>query len=536
MSAKQVLYGSDARQKVLRGATKLVDAMRVTLGPMARSVLIGRKWGVPIVCDDGVTIAKEFELKDAEEDLGARMIRQAAEKTSDIVGDGTTTAALLAHSIYAEGLRNVAAGASAIRLKRGLERGLAVAVASIRKRSRQIATLEEKRHIATVSAHGDEAIGALVAEAIDHVGAEGVVTVEDAKTAEATLEFVEGMQLDRGTMSPYFITDPVRVECVLEDAQILLHDGKIRSMKDMVPLLEGIAKTGTPLLVVAEDLETEALATLILNRVRGMLSVAAIKAPGFGDRRKAMLRDLAVLTGGEVISEELGTSLEKVTPEMLGRASKIVVGSDATTIIGGMGAPDAIAGRIDELRRQLDDVRSTYDREKLAERIAKLTGGVAVLRVGAASETELKKQKEAFDDAIAATKAAVEEGIVPGGGVALLRAVAALKREVEHSEGDERTGLRVLARALETPLRQIADNSGVDPGVVVQTVAAHDDAFGYDAGRDKYGDLAVLGIIDPTKVVRTALENAVSVAGVLLLTEVTLTEEEEPAPTNESAI
>jgi chaperonin GroEL len=528
MPHSQLRFRDQARAKVLAGATALADAVRVTLGPKARCVLIERKWGSPLVCDDGVTIAKELNLKDPEENLGARLLREAAVRTGDAVGDGTTSSTVLAHAIVAEGYRNVVAGASAIDLKRGLDRGVRVAVEALRALSKPVSGAKEKAQVATISAHNDVSIGEKVAEAIERVGGEGVVTVEEAKGTETTLDVVEGMQLDRGFLSPYFVSDPEKMEAVLEDPLILLHDKRISTMKDLLPLLEQVVREGRALLVIAEDLEGEALATLVVNKIRGTLHCAALKAPGFGDRRKAMLEDIAILIGGQVISEELGLKLENLTPRDLGSAKKVVLTKDDTTIIQGAGSRAAIEGRCKELRRQIEDTTSDYDREKLQERLAKLAGGVAVIRVGAPSEAELKNRKEAFDDAIASTKAAIAEGIVPGGGVALLRVVPALEAEAAKCEGDEATGLRILRHALEVPLRQIAANSGADPGVVADRVRQGQGAFGFDARRSQYVDLIEAGIIDPTKVVRLALENAVSVASVLLLAEATLTEIEEP--------
>ncbi len=524
MAHKHVLFRSAAREKILRGATQLADAVRVTLGPRSKSVLIEKKWGAPIVCNDGVTIAKEFDLKDADENLGARMLRQAAERTGELVGDGTSTATVLAHAIFADGLRNVVAGASAIDLKRGLDHGAKAAIEALRAMSRPVATRKEKAQVAAISAHNDSAIGELVAEAMEKVGGEGVITVEESKTTETALDVVEGMQFDRGFLSPYFITNPEKMEAVLEDALVLLCDRKIAALKDLIPLLEQVAKSGRPLLVVGEDVEGEALATLIVNQIRGTLKSCAVKAPGFGDRRKAMLQDIAELTGAQVVSEELGLTLEHVTIEQLGHAKRVVVDKDDTTIIGGGGDRKRIDGRIEQIRREIDKTTSDYDREKLQERLAKLSGGVAVIRVGAPSEAEMKSKKEALDDAISATKAAVAEGIVPGGGLALLRCTAAVEREEQKSSGDERTGLQILKRALEIPTRQIAENSAVDGGVVVARMLAGDGTYGFDASRKEYVDLVEAGIIDPTKVVRIALENAVSVASVLLLTEATMTE------------
>ena len=527
MAHKQILFRSQAREKVLRGASQLADAVRVTLGPKSKSVLIQKKWGSPIVCNDGVTIAKEVDLEDPEENLGAQMLRQAAEKTGEAVGDGTSTATLLAHAIFADGTRNVVAGASAIDLKRGLDRGLKAAVASLRAQSRPVQTRLEKTQVATISAHNDPEIGELVAEAMEKVGGEGVITVEESKTTETVLEVVEGLQFDRGYISPYFVTDPEKMETVLEDAYILLGDKRLGNLKDMIPLLEQVAKAGKPVLFVAEEVEGEALATLIVNQLRAVLRSCAVKAPGFGDRRKEMLADIAVLTGGLVISDELGVNLEHVQLSQLGRATRVVVNRETTTIIGGAGDKKNIEGRMQQLRAQIDKATGEYDREKLEERLAKLAGGVAVIRVGAPSEAEMKARKEALDDAISATKAAVAEGIVAGGGLALLRATKAIEAEEARAEGDERTGLQILRRALEAPARQIAENSAVDGGVVVNRMLTSEGNLGFDAARKEYVDLVQAGIVDPTKVVRIALENAVSVASVLLLTEATMTEKPE---------
>ncbi len=524
MGHKQVLFRSEAREKILHGATALADAVRVTLGPKSKSVLIEKKWGKPIVCNDGVTIAKEFDLEDAEENLGAQMIREAAERTGDDVGDGTSTATVLAHAILAEGIRNLAAGASAVDLKRGLDRGLRVAVAALRGISRPVSSRKEKAQVATISAHNDSSIGELVADALERVGQEGVISVEEAKGTETTLEVVEGMQFDRGFLSPYFITDSEKLEAVLQDPLVLLCERKIANLKDLLPLLEQVAKMSGSLLIVAEDLEAEALATLVVNMLRGVLPCAAVKAPGFGDRRKTMLQDIAILTGAKVISEELGLKLETVTINELGKAKRVVIDREKTTIIGGAGSKEAIEGRCSEIRKQIQTTTSDYDREKLEERLAKLAGGVAVIRVGAASEAELKSRKEGFDDAISSAKAAVTEGIVPGGGLALLRTIEAVEQEAAKCEGDERTGLLILKRALEAPTRQIAENSSVDGGVVVDKMRGGSGNYGFDAAREEYCDLLEAGIIDPTKVVRVALENAVSVSSVLLLTEATLTE------------
>jgi chaperonin GroEL len=529
MTYKRVLFDLQAREKIVHGATALADAVRVTLGPKSKRVLIEKKWGSPLVCDDGVTIAKEFELKDPEENLGVRMMRQAAERTGDAVGDGTTTATLLAHAIFADGVRNLVAGASAIDIKRGLDRGLEAAIKSLRELSRPIKSKKEKAQVAAISAHYDQKMGDLVAEAVEKVGDEGVISVEEARTTETALEVVNGMQFDRGYVSPYFVTDPERMECVLEEPLILIHEQKIAILSDVIPFLETIVKLARPLLVVAEDVEADALATLVVNKLRGSLACCAVKAPGFGDRRHAMLEDIAILTGGQVIAPELGRKLEHANVGDLGRASRVVVDKDTTTIIGGAGDKKKVQARVEQLRKLIKETTSDYDREKLEERLAKLSGGVAVIKAGAPSEAELKSLKEAFEDAISSTKAAVAEGIVPGAGLALLRAIEAVEKEEAQAEGDEKTGLRILKRALEVPTRQIAANSGLDSGVVVDKMRQAHDSIGLNAATGQYVNLIEAGIIDPTKVVRIALENAVSVASVLLLTEATLTEvPEEP--------
>ncbi len=533
MSHTVLRLEDEARQCLIKGAAALVSAVSPTLGPRSKCVVIGRKWGAPLVCNDGVTIAKEIKLPDPEEDLGVRLLREAAVRTSDSVGDGTTTSTLLAHAIFSDGVRNVVAGASAIDLKRGIERGHRAAVAAIQALSRPCAARREREHIATVSAHNDAGIGTQVAEAMERVGSEGVVSLEEAKGTETEIEVVEGLQFDRGYASPYFVTNADKMEAVLESPLLLLCEGKVARVDQLVPLLELILKTGQPLLVIAESVEAEALATLVLNKLRGTFLCAAVKAPGYGDRSKAIMADIAVLTGGTFLAEELGLSLDKVEIEQLGRARRVVIGKDTTTIIGGAGSKQDIDGRRAEIRRQIETTTSDYDREKLQERLARLSGGVAVIRVGAPSEAEMKNKREAFEDAIAATKAAVAEGIVPGGGVALLRAAPAVEEAARECEGDERTGAFVLARALEVPLRQIAANSGHDGGVVVEHVRGSTGATGFDAARADYVDMIEAGIVDPTKVVRIALGNAVSVAGVLLLTEATLTsieEEERNAP------
>jgi len=524
MAHKQILFHSAAREKILRGATLLADAVRVTLGPKSKSVLIQKSWGAPIVCNDGVTIAKEFNLKDAEENLGAQVLRQAAEKTGEVVGDGTSTSTILAHAILADGVRNVVAGASAIDLKRGLDRATRAAVEALRAMSRPVKTKAEKAQVATISAHNDPAVGALVADAIEKVGGDGVISVEESKTTETTLDVVEGMRFDRGFISPYFVTDAERMEAVLEDPFVLLCDHKIGALRDLIPLLEQVAKSSRPLLIVAEDIEGEALATLIVNQLRGVLKGCGVKAPGFGDRRKAILEDMAILTGAQVISDDLGLKLESVTLQQLGRAARVVADKENTTLIGSGGDRVRIDARIAQIRREIEKSTSDYDREKLEERLAKLSGGVAVIRVGAPTEAEMKSKKEALDDAISSSKAAIAEGIVPGGGLALLRCVDAVSREEAACEGDERTGAQILKRALEAPARQIAENSAVDGGVVVARMVGGSGNFGFDAARKEYVDLVEAGIIDPAKVVRTALENAVSVASVLLLTEATMTE------------
>jgi chaperonin GroEL len=524
MTHKRLRFHAEAREKVLRGAQALAEAVAVTLGPKSKSVLIERKWGRPLVCNDGVTIVKELAVEDPEENLGVQVLRQAAERTGDLVGDGTTTATLLACALFADGVRNVAAGASAVDVRRGMERGARAAVTAIRALSRPVTTKVEKIQVATVAAHNDPSIGELVGEAVERVGPEGAVTVEEAKATETALEVVEGMQFDRGFLSPYFVTDTEAMEVQLTEPLILIVDKRITSMKELLPLLEQIVKTGRALLVVAEEVDGDALATLVVNRIRGVLPCAAVKAPGFGDRRKALLQDLAIVVGGHVITEELGKKLEHVTMDDLGSARRVVVDKDKTTVIGGNGSREAIDGRSRELRKQLADTTSDYDREKLQERLARLTGGVAVLKIGAASEAEMKNRKEAFDDAVSATKAAVAEGIVPGGGLVFLRAIDAVERELAAATGDERTGVALLKRALEVPTRQIAANSGVDGGVVVDRMRSSTGARGFDAATCQYVDLLEAGIIDPTKVVRLALENAISVAGTLLLTEATLTD------------
>jgi chaperonin GroEL len=528
MAYKQVLFESAAREKLLRGVTALSDAVRVTLGPKSKRVLIEKKWGAPLVCDDGVTIAKEFELKDPVENLAVRALRQAAERTGEAVGDGTTTSTLLAQAIYSDGVRNVVAGASALDIKRGLEHGLEVAVKSLRAASRPVESRREKQQVAAISAHNDAKMGELVADAFERVGDDGVISVEESRTTETTLDVVNGMQFDRGYQSPYFVTDSERMECVLEEPLILLHQQKIMNLKDLVPVLEAAVKMQKPLLIIAEEVEGDALATLVVNKLRGSLACCAVKAPGFGDRRQAMLEDIAILTGGHVIASELGKKLENADLSDLGKAGRVVIDKDKTIIVGGKGDKHRVDARVEQLRRQIKETTSDYDREKLEERVAKLSGGVAVIKAGAPTETELKGIKEAFDDAINSTKAAIAEGIVPGGGLALLRAKTAVDRESAALTGDEKTGLLILSHALEVPTRQIARNSGLDGGVVVDRMLQGQDGIGLNAATGQYVNLVDAGIVDATKVVRTALQNAVSVASTLLLTEATLTELPEP--------
>ena len=530
MAHKQVLFRSTAREKILRGSAQLADAVRITLGPKSKSVLIQKKWGAPLVCNDGVTIAKEFDLKDPEENLGAQMLRQAAEKTGEIVGDGTSTSTILAHAILADGVRNVVAGASAIDIKRGLDRAAKTAIDALKALSQPVKSRKEKAQVATISAHNDEAIGELVADAMEKVGGEGVITVEEAKTTETALDVVEGMQFDRGFISPYFVTNPEKMTVELAEPYILIHEKRLTGLQALLPMLEAVVQSGKPLLIIAEEVEGEALATLVVNKLRGGLKTAAVKAPGFGDRRKAMLEDIAILTGGTVVSEDLGIKLENVTLDMLGRAKRVTIDKDNTTIVDGAGKKADIDARCRQIKSQIAETTSDYDREKLQERLAKLSGGVAVIRVGAPAESEMKARKEALDDAISATKAAVGEGIVPGGGLALLRCVDAVAKLESATDGDERTGVQILKRALLVPARQIAENSSVDGGVVVARMLEGKGSFGFDAAKNEYVDLVEAGIIDPTKVVRIALENAVSVASVLLLTEATMTELPEEKP------
>jgi chaperonin GroEL len=520
--AKTIVTGENSRQAILRGVNILADAVKITLGPKGRNAVIEKKFGAPVITKDGVTVAKEIELRDPLENMGAQMVREVASKTSDVAGDGTTTATVLAQAIFREGVKTVAAGASPMALKRGIERAVEVAIEEIKKLHRDVKG-DMIAQVGTISANNDRQIGSIIAEAMKKVGKDGVITVEESKTMETTLEVVEGMQFDRGYQSPYFVTDPERMECVLEDVRILIHEKKISSMKDLLPLLEQIAKMGKPLLIIAEDVEGEALATLVVNKLRGTLQCAAVKAPGFGDRRKAMLEDIATLTGGKAVTEDLGIKLENVKVEDLGRAKKIVIDKDNTTIVEGGGKPGEIEGRVKQIRTQVEDTTSDYDREKLQERLAKLVGGVAVIKVGAATETELKEKKARVEDAMHATRAAVEEGIVPGGGVALVRCIAALDKLKLHD--DEAIGVNIVKRALEEPMRQIAQNAGHEGAVVVGKVReSKEENFGFDAENGEYGDMVKHGVIDPAKVTRLALQNAASIAALMLTTEALVAE------------
>jgi chaperonin GroEL len=529
---KDLEFNTEARTRLKKGVDKLAAAVKVTLGPKGRNVIIEKKFGSPTITKDGVTVAKEIELEDPIEDLGAKMVKEVATKTSDNAGDGTTTATVLAQAIYAEGLKSVTAGVNPMALKRGIDAAVEEVVQHLAGMAVKTTGKKEIAQVATISANSDSVIGDLIADAMEKVGKDGVITVEEAKGLETTLETVDGMQFDRGYLSPYFVTDPDKMEAVLEDAMILIHDKKISSMKDLLPVLEKVAQMGKPLLIIAEDVEGEALATLVVNKLRGTLKVCAVKAPGFGDRRKQMLQDIAVLTGGQVISEELGFKLENAVVSDLGSAKRVVVDKDDTTIVDGAGDHDAIKGRINEIRVAIDKTTSDYDREKLQERLAKLAGGVAVINVGAATETEMKEKKARVEDALHATRAAVEEGIVPGGGVALLSAQKALDK-VKRDDSDEMIGVQIVRRALEEPLRQIAQNAGAEGSIVVEKVREKKDkGFGYNAATDKYEDLVKAGVIDPTKVTRTALQNAASIAGLLLTTEAVVVDqpEEEKMP------
>jgi chaperonin GroEL len=534
--AKQIVHGEESRAAILRGVNQLADAVKITLGPKGRNVVLGKAYGSPTITKDGVTVAKEIDLKDALENMGAQMVREVASKTSDVAGDGTTTATVLAQAIYREGVKTVAAGANPMALKRGIDKAVERATAAIKKLAKPVAG-EMIAQVGTISANGDAAIGELIAEAMTKVGKDGVITVEDAKTMETDLEFVEGMQFDRGYLSPYFVTNAEKMEAVLEDPVVLLSQNKISAMRDLLPILEQVAKLGRPILIVAEDVEGEALATLVVNRLRGTISVAAVKAPGFGDRRKELLQDIAILTGGKVISEDLGIKLENVKVEDLGRAKKVTIDKDNTIIIDGAGSKDDLKGRVKTLKAQIEDASSDYDREKLQERLAKLVGGVAVIRVGAATETELKEKKARVEDAMNATRAAVEEGIVAGGGVALIRAGKTLDKfkifEVNEDgestgDADEEIGVQIVRRALEEPLRQIVQNAGKEGAVILEKVRANKDAnFGYNAATETFEDLVAAGIIDPAKVTRCALQNAASIAGLMLTTEALISELQE---------
>jgi chaperonin GroEL len=529
--AKQITYGNDSRQAILRGVNRLADAVKVTLGPKGRNVVLDKKFGSPVITKDGVTVAKEIELKDPLENMGAQMVREVASKTSDVAGDGTTTATVLAQAIYREGIKNVTAGANPMDIKRGIEKAVAVVTDELKKISKPVKG-KMIAQVGTISANNDETIGKIIAEAMEKVGKDGVITVEEAKTLETSLEVVEGMQFDRGYLSPYFVTDPERMEVALENALVLIHEKKISSMKDLLPVLEQVAKMGRPLLIIAEEVEGEALATLVVNKLRGTLQVAAVKAPGYGDRRKAMLEDIAILTGGKAITEDLGIKLENLKVDDLGKVKKVTIDKDNTTLVEGAGMAKTIEGRVKQIRTQIDETTSDYDREKLQERLAKLVGGVAVIKVGAATETEMKEKKARVEDAMHATKAAVEEGIVPGGGVALLRAQKAV--EGMKAEGDEAVGVAIVRRALEEPLRQIAGNAGLEGAVVVAKVREQKTDEGFNALTDTYENLVDAGVIDPTKVVRSALQNASSIASLLLTTEALVSEipedKEEKAP------
>jgi chaperonin GroEL len=525
MAAKEIRFSEEARNRVLRGVNLLADAVTVTLGPKGRNVVLEKSWGAPTVTKDGVTVAKEIQLEDKFENMGAQMVKEVASKTSDVAGDGTTTATVLSRAIFGEGLKLVAAGHDPMSIKRGIDKAVEKVVDELKSMSKPTRDRDEIAQVGTISANNDKTIGDILAEAMDKVGKEGVITVEEAKGLETTLDLVEGMRFDRGYLSPYFVTDPERMECVYEDAYLLIHEKKISSMKDLLPVLENVAKTGKPLVIIAEEVEGEALATLVVNKIRGTLRVAAVKAPGFGDRRKAMLEDIAILTDGKMIAEELGIKLENVTLKDLGRAKRVIVDKDNTTVVEGAGKKSAIEGRITQIRAQIEETTSDYDREKLQERLAKLAGGVAVVKVGAATEVEMKEKKARVEDALHATRAAVEEGIVPGGGVALIRAAATLANL--RVSNDEKVGVRIIQKALEEPLRWIADNAGADGAVVLDKVKNGKGAFGFNAASEEFEDLVKAGIVDPTKVVRTALQNAASVAGLLITTEAMIADKPE---------
>ena len=532
MAAKQIAFRKDARESILSGVQQLSKAVKVTLGPRGRNVVLAKSWGSPTVTKDGVTVAKEIELPDANENMGAQMVKEVASKTSDVAGDGTTTATVLAEAMYTQGLQAVTSGYNPMEIKRGIDKAVVEVVESLKAQSKAVKDHSEVEQIGAISANGDDDIGRLIAEAMDKVGKDGTITVEEAKSTDTTLDVVEGMQFDRGYLSPYFVTDQENMEASLEDCYLLIHEKKISNLKDLLPLLEKVSKAGKPLLVIAEDVEGEALATLVVNKIRGTLQVAAVKAPGYGDRRKAMLQDIATLTGGTVITEDLGISLESVQLTDLGQAKRIAIDKDNTTLVEGAGVGADIKGRVEQIRNQIDETTSDYDREKLQERLAKLAGGVAVIAVGAPTETEMKEKKARVEDALHATRAAVEEGIVPGGGVALVRSIAGLDSIAGETEG-ETTGVRIVRRALEEPMRQIADNAGHEGAVIVAEVADKEGAYGFNARSEEYGDLVAMGVIDPTKVVRTALSNAASIATLLLTTDALVAEEpeeEEEAP------
>jgi chaperonin GroEL len=531
MPAKQLIFDEAARNAILRGVSMLADAVKATLGPKGRNAILDKKFGAPTITKDGVTVAKEIELRDPWENMGAQLVREVASKTSDVAGDGTTTATVLAHALYREGIKNVAAGANPMDLKRGIDKAVEIIIEELKKLSKPVQEKKEIAQVGTISANNDASIGELIAEAMDKVGKDGVITVEEAKSMQTTLDIVEGMQFDRGYISPYFITDPERMECTLDDVFILINEKKISSMKDLLPILEQIAKMGKPLLIIAEEVEGEALATLVVNKLRGTIQVSAVKAPGFGERRKAMLEDIAVLTGGTMISEDIGIKLENIKITDLGRAKKINIDKENTTIVEGAGDPAKIQGRVKQIKTQIDETTSDYDREKLQERLAKLVGGVAVINVGAATETEMKEKKARVEDALNATRAAVEEGIVPGGGVAFMRCLPALK--ALKLEGDQQVGIEIVRKALEEPIKQIVNNAGLEGSVVVEKVKHSKEVnYGFDADKEEYVDMIKAGIIDPTKVTRYALQNASSVAALMLMTAVMVTDfpEEEKAP------
>ncbi|MDP6016997.1 MAG: chaperonin GroEL, partial [Candidatus Latescibacteria bacterium] len=529
MPAKQITFREEAREKILSGVQQLSKAVKVTLGPRGRNVVLAKSWGSPTVTKDGVSVAKEIELPDAYENMGAQMVKEVASKTSDVAGDGTTSATVLAEAIYSQGLKAVTSGYNPMEVKRGIDKAVGTVVASLQSLSKKVKDHGEVAQVGTISANGDSFFGETIAEAMDKVGKDGTITVEEAKSTETSLDVVEGMQFDRGYLSPYFVTDQESMEAVLEDAYLLIHEKKLSNLKDLLPVLEKVSKAGKPLLILAEDVEGEALATLVVNKIRGTLQIAAVKAPGYGDRRKAMLQDLAILTGGTVITEDLGISLESVQLSDLGQVKRAVIEKENTTVIEGAGKASDIKGRVEQIRHQIDDTTSDYDREKLQERLAKLAGGVAVIRVGAATETEMKEKKARVEDALHATRAAVEEGIVPGGGVALVRAISKLD-SVESTNEGEAVGLKIVRRALEEPMRQIAQNAGQEGAVVVQAVASKKGSYGFNAATEEYGDMIQMGVVDPTKVVRSALQNAASIAGLLLTTEAIVTEEEEDEP------